>query len=105
MPSDTPQTTPEPFRWRPIETAPKITRVLVYYECGTVEIAYQRNTETGWCWISDDGEESIEPLGWMMKPTAPEHYAEALYRYEHLVPAEWKERFKPWPTPEIANAK
>ena len=103
--TDKPAATPEPCQWRPIETAPRVTRVLVYYECGSVDIARQINTETGWRWETDDGDTYDTPLGWMMKPTAPRYYAEELYRYEHLVPAEWKERFKPWPTPEIANVR
>ncbi len=46
----------EAAQWRPIETAPKVTRVLIRYKCGVVEIASLRNTPNGYVWTGDDGE-------------------------------------------------
>lgn len=60
--------------WRTIESAPHSERVLVIYNCGTVEIAEQRHCGNNvWRWIGDDGEtDELNPgslrIGWQHLP-------------------------------------
>ena len=59
--------------WRPLASAPRVSRVLVgYVRSGVVEIARQWNTPQGWRWVTDNMEPidlEEDPIGgWMPLP-------------------------------------